>query len=1329
MTLSFDNVKKGENKVKITFDKYIENTPLNPNDCYVIDLESYNHNANIRMIQLYDVGNKCVDIYLDGKTVSINKIGDIKVNINSFDNEKEMLKSFLKKLKDNPKILLGHNLAHFDLGLIQARKSVYNLSGLRFWSYGVSGLNGQHNVFFSYEDTDITNKIKDKRLKFEYRIPIVDTLQIARTLQLKFKSLKALSEISGTKYEKKDVDHKVWYERIISKDDLLYGIYDVLSVPDILLYLQKIYVPLADKYMTIHKRASQLILEHDFMKSSGQVVESFFEKLFDGNIDHSVPDFLSKYFGGYTRAVDVGVHLSDDNQQIRYLDFTSCYPFSIKEQNLFDILNGDFVYLRDVPIKNGNYKKIIYSSIIEVKAKEDCKLIQEVELHKEKNQMGIGFFRNFENDIRVQDTQSNLAVSILRRGKKTYLTKGEVEITKSILGENNFSKLFISRIVDGLYATNNEKTNKYIGLYGLRKQLKDNNDPAEQGIKLILNSSYGKLAESKGRWFNNAIASATTSYARVQIQKALSKAKELEINVLYCDTDGMYVKGNSNKIKKLISYGNTLNEHPKKLFKTDNLKDEGENIICFWAIKRKRYVKIFYDKNNKIKIKIAGQNGNSDLGFRDALLRLWFLVGGTDHIDKLKRKIEKREFDINFCKELEQKYNKLNEKLDNTKTSLRLIRVGDTKTKNWNEFYDLIKPIIFSDEYGEWLSDSYEAKRKGYYFKKLSEYLNITYIPDSSNTYLYLFEKLKSDYSDETLIINLLNKIGKCNIYMNKEQTIIDLEQQLIDVRYDLKNLTNSYELLIKNVYENYRGKNLSDIIPSMWGNITRLLNVHLKNKVNYKEDIFYNKLIKKWGIETKGKPYTGLFFFIQRDLSSGNVFSEPDTNNVSWAYDFTTFFSKKDRIPMFNASDYYDLINRDIKIDTIKIKSREPLSLLEINSFKQKAFSQSIYNWGHSGKTRTNDINNSVVHFRLQIEPDGKDGIKSIKILNKAEEQRQIQKHKKENQNVKGVKTNKYIKVYANANMFISPQVRFETSIRLNKLNLFVNKRSALNVYRFLNYFSRYMERWILEKFNKTHYLMGGSNVSIEGVSFKSIPRITFCSQIDVCQPTTKEHHKKMFMIGYDSGFSLQVQNNYIQYDILKYLSISCYDKKNSAEYKLNPVNYKLLKSERILFENEAKEGFRSEFKLKLKRNFYEALSYAFLLDSVNHESIVNILTADHTQKFSKKGSTDLYLTSRYKGFITFNRNKCVLLFEVSTIIYECKEYELGLAKNTPLLEGTWVLNTSKNTANQKSNRIFVKYAPPEYENNNVKWRFEIDEIISKYKRIDDYISGEMSF
>ena len=180
--LTFDQVKVNT-KIKIDFTNFIDNTPLNVNDCYVMDLESYNQNANIRMIQLYDVKNKIVNIYLDGYTKNISNIDNIKVNINCFETEKDMLISVCNKLQAQPKTLLGHNLAHFDLGLLQARKSKYNIKGLRFWGYSVSGVNGLQTVFFSYEDTKITNKIKDKRLKFDFRHPIVDTLQIARTIK------------------------------------------------------------------------------------------------------------------------------------------------------------------------------------------------------------------------------------------------------------------------------------------------------------------------------------------------------------------------------------------------------------------------------------------------------------------------------------------------------------------------------------------------------------------------------------------------------------------------------------------------------------------------------------------------------------------------------------------------------------------------------------------------------------------------------------------------------------------------------------------------------------------------------------------------------------------------------------------------------------------------------------------------------------------------------------------------------------------------------------------------------------------------------------------
>jgi hypothetical protein len=292
------------------------------------------------------------------------------------------------------------------------------------------------------------------------------------------------------------------------------------------------------------------------------------------------------------------------------------YPFSMAKQGTFDVLAGNFKHFVDQPFEKikKHYDELLYSANFIVKAKKKIRVRLEVEKHKKEDKIGFGFLRSFEHDIKVQDLAHQLGVGVLHRGKKTIMSKAEIEM--SIALDPSLKKdLIIVRLIDGIVATSKEVTNRYMSLYTERKRLKNLKNPAEQGYKIILNSCYGKTSESTGKWFSSAVASSTTALARTTLIKTIAFAQSIGVETIYSDTDSLYVKSTDQQLKKIQVYASSLNDLPEQ-YKTKYLEDENENILAMWVIKRKRYVKIL-EKNGKVEIKITGPTSYQQTKWRD----------------------------------------------------------------------------------------------------------------------------------------------------------------------------------------------------------------------------------------------------------------------------------------------------------------------------------------------------------------------------------------------------------------------------------------------------------------------------------------------------------------------------------------------------------------------------------------------------------------------------------------------------------------------------------------------------------------------------------------
>ncbi|MFH1211972.1 MAG: DNA-directed DNA polymerase, partial [Candidatus Woesearchaeota archaeon] len=93
--------------------------------------------------------------------------------------------------------------------------------------------------------------------------------------------------------------------------------------------------------------------------------------------------------------------------------------------------------------------------------------------------------------------------------------------------------------------------------------LKENKDKQlearEQSLKLLSNSFYGYLGFSAARWYSAECARIITGHGREVIQKIIEQAKNAGFDVVYSDTDSIFVLPNSKEKSGAADFLNNVN--------------------------------------------------------------------------------------------------------------------------------------------------------------------------------------------------------------------------------------------------------------------------------------------------------------------------------------------------------------------------------------------------------------------------------------------------------------------------------------------------------------------------------------------------------------------------------------------------------------------------------------------------------------------------------------------------------------------------------------------------------------------------------------------------
>ena len=77
-------------------------------------------------------------------------------------------------------------------------------------------------------------------------------------------------------------------------------------------------------------------------------------------------------------------------------------------------------------------------------------------------------------------------------------------------------------------------------------------DARQKAIKVISNAMYGYAGWTGARWYIKQVAEAVTAWGRSLISSALKMAEELNLKVIYGDTDSIFVKYEPEKVEKLV---------------------------------------------------------------------------------------------------------------------------------------------------------------------------------------------------------------------------------------------------------------------------------------------------------------------------------------------------------------------------------------------------------------------------------------------------------------------------------------------------------------------------------------------------------------------------------------------------------------------------------------------------------------------------------------------------------------------------------------------------------------------------------------------------------
>ncbi len=117
-------------------------------------------------------------------------------------------------------------------------------------------------------------------------------------------------------------------------------------------------------------------------------------------------------------------------------------------------------------------------------------------------------------------------------------------------------------------------------------------DERQRAVKVLANATYGYMGWPHARWYCKACAESVTAWGREIIMKAIQKARSLGLEVIYGDTDSLFIKYDRKKVEELIRY---VEEELGFEIKIDKIYKK-----VFFTEAKKRYIGL--TENDKIDV-------------------------------------------------------------------------------------------------------------------------------------------------------------------------------------------------------------------------------------------------------------------------------------------------------------------------------------------------------------------------------------------------------------------------------------------------------------------------------------------------------------------------------------------------------------------------------------------------------------------------------------------------------------------------------------------------------------------------------------------------------
>ncbi|MFB0560150.1 MAG: DNA-directed DNA polymerase I [Candidatus Lokiarchaeia archaeon] len=169
----------------------------------------------------------------------------------------------------------------------------------------------------------------------------------------------------------------------------------------------------------------------------------------------------------------------------------------------------------------------------------------------------------------------------------------------------------------------------------LKEEEKKWNSIIERALKVYLNASYGVFGAEHFPFYCLPVAESTAAIGRYAIQKAIDKSKSLGMNIIYGDTDSVFIKNPPEKIiTELINWS-------KQELGIDLDVDKQYRYLAL-SDRKKNYLGVFKDGSVDIK-GLTGKKRNTPQFAQQAFLKMvdtLSRVESMEDFDKAKKEIQ-----------------------------------------------------------------------------------------------------------------------------------------------------------------------------------------------------------------------------------------------------------------------------------------------------------------------------------------------------------------------------------------------------------------------------------------------------------------------------------------------------------------------------------------------------------------------------------------------------------------------------------------------------------------------------------------------------------------